>query len=127
MLVLAASRDAGYGVISKEKVVYVMWDLRDSGNPYVPGLMFSTSGDRRFCRALEDALAGLHRHGAPLNPITGAIEVMDSLSCAEIYKPLHDVVREELFVGIAPYLSEFVRQVSWYYPEKPEDPIPSMF
>lgn len=127
MLVLAASRDAGYGVISKERVVYTLWDMRDTGNQVVPGLTFSLSGERRFCRALDDAFISLHGAGAPFNSITGAIEVSDELSCAEIYKPLHDEERESLYLAIAPYLAEFVRQVTWYVPETSERPIPSMF
>lgn len=121
VLVLTACCDAGYDVLSKQRVMDALWEMRDLGLPLVPALEFSLSGNRRSCYAIEQALNGLHRTGVSFDAVAGTLTVSDTLSDAEVYKPLHDADRERYKLALAPYIGEFVQHITRPDERAPEE------
>lgn len=119
ILVLTTARDCGYPVVSKTKVVEIIRDMRTFDCAVVPQLPFSISGQKSVSRDLEQAFSDLHQTGASFDPVEGTITVADELSCAPIYKPLHDADREALEREMSGYCGEFVRRLSFVMPPVP--------
>jgi len=113
ILVLTACRDAGYEVIPKQRVFDAIRELRAGKPSWVPELTFILSGMRHCCADLEEALNGLHPAGVIVfNPVGGTITIAESMSSAEVYKPLFEAERESLAEQMTPYIGEFVRLVT---------------
>jgi len=113
VLVLSVSRESGYEVLPKQKVLDAIRELRTGAPAFVPKLDFILSGMKHCCKDLEEAFNGLHLSGAiTFNPLDGTISLNEAMSDAEVYKPLHGAQREELFLAMTPYISAFVQQAT---------------
>lgn len=121
IVVLVACRDAGYKILSKQKILNVLYELRDGAPECVPGrLEWRHSGNRKCSPVMERAFNDLHRIGAAFDAVEQTITVSDQLSEAEIYKPLHDREREELVLALHPYVSSFVGRMVLPDPNAPK-------
>lgn len=121
IVVLVACRDAGHDVLSKQRILNVLFELRDGAPSFVPGgLDWRKSGNRYCSPVLEKAFSGLHLTGAAFDAVENTITVSGTLSEAEIYKPLHDREREELALALLPYVSAFVGRMVRPDPNAPK-------
>lgn len=106
VLVLTASRDAGYPTVERRKVAAVLWSMRDRSHPLIPRLTFDHSQGQSPASCLIDrGIYTLHQHGVEVDANFRTINVWAELSLYEVLKPYYDREREELLA----FSAEFVR------------------
>lgn len=112
VLVLTACRDAGFEEVPRQLVINALYELRTFDCPPVPKLAFMLSSMKRFNLDLERAFDELGAAGAVVSNPNGDLVIGENCSTGEIYKRIpYEDRRLALEEALAPYASEFVRQV----------------